>query len=95
MKSNAPVHHGRDEVLDLDHILMVQVAYQLNLAKGSLCIHDIVKGIRDLLNGHLLVGHGIAGRAAEHEASWRIKLGFCVYEMLCLLLVCICPHNSS
>jgi len=62
--SHLPVHHGRNEVSDLNHILMVEVAHKLDLSQSALCIYKVLKGIGDFLDGHLLVKLGITGRAA-------------------------------
>jgi hypothetical protein len=44
---------------------MVEVANKLDLAQGTFGIHQVVKSVGNLLNGHFLAGLRVSSRAGS------------------------------
>jgi hypothetical protein len=54
---------SRAACLDADHILVVEVAEDLDLAQRALRVGQVVEGLVDLFYGHLLTSEVVKGRA--------------------------------
>mmetsp|Transcript_28317 Transcript_28317/g.83162 ORF Transcript_28317/g.83162 Transcript_28317/m.83162 type:complete len:375 (-) Transcript_28317:10-1134(-) len=62
-----------EDVLDLDHVLVSEVAQDLDLPQGALRVCQVVEGLGDLLDGHFLARPIVKRRA--HDAIGAVAYG--------------------